>query len=77
MEDAHATILDLDEEGLPDKNAFFAVYDGHGGACARLAVYSTSSCYVQARPLPALLDEMYTSALQPSGRIMKNIMMQR
>ncbi|KAF8510844.1 phosphatase 2C-like domain-containing protein [Gautieria morchelliformis] len=32
MEDAHATILDLDEEGLPDKNAFFAVYDGHGGA---------------------------------------------
>jgi len=30
MEDAHAAILDLDEEG-GDTNAFFAVYDGHGG----------------------------------------------
>ncbi|TFK27738.1 PP2C-domain-containing protein [Coprinopsis marcescibilis] len=34
MEDAHATILDLDN----DSNAFFAVYDGHGGnAVARFA----------------------------------------
>lgn len=31
MEDAHAAILDLDEEG-GDTNAFFAVYDGHGGS---------------------------------------------
>ena len=30
MEDAHATILNLDG-GSSDKNAFFAVYDGHGG----------------------------------------------
>ncbi|GLB38422.1 putative serine/threonine phosphatases, family 2C, catalytic domain [Lyophyllum shimeji] len=30
MEDAHATVLDLDE-GKEDSNAFFAVYDGHGG----------------------------------------------
>lgn len=31
MEDAHAAVLDLDgpEES---SNAFFAVYDGHGGA---------------------------------------------
>lgn len=30
MEDAHAAVLDLDEQ--PDKsNSFFAVYDGHGG----------------------------------------------
>jgi serine/threonine protein phosphatase PrpC len=28
MEDSHAIVLDLDET----KNAFFAVYDGHGGA---------------------------------------------
>lgn len=33
MEDAHAHVLDLDE-GKPEaeSNAFFAVYDGHGGA---------------------------------------------
>jgi len=30
MEDAHAAILDIDEEN-GDRNAFFAVYDGHGG----------------------------------------------
>lgn len=30
MEDAHAAVLDLDQQ--PDKsNSFFAVYDGHGG----------------------------------------------
>lgn len=28
MEDAHSTILELDDR---EKNAFFAVYDGHGG----------------------------------------------
>ena len=28
MEDAHATVLELDDR---EKNAFFAVYDGHGG----------------------------------------------
>ena len=32
MEDAHATVLFLDE-GDEKSNAFFAVYDGHGGAC--------------------------------------------
>lgn len=31
MEDAHATVLDLDGE-QEDSNAFFAVYDGHGGS---------------------------------------------
>ncbi|GJJ15760.1 hypothetical protein Clacol_010038 [Clathrus columnatus] len=31
MEDAHATILNLDESES-EKNAFFAVYDGHGGS---------------------------------------------
>jgi protein phosphatase 2C family protein 2/3 len=30
MEDAHTAILSL-EESTTDKNAFFAVYDGHGG----------------------------------------------
>jgi serine/threonine protein phosphatase PrpC len=31
MEDAHAAVLFLDE-GSEQSNAFFAVYDGHGGA---------------------------------------------
>lgn len=31
MEDAHAIVLELDE-GKPETNTFFAVYDGHGGA---------------------------------------------
>jgi protein phosphatase 2C family protein 2/3 len=30
MEDAHVTLLTL-EENTTDKNTFFAVYDGHGG----------------------------------------------
>jgi hypothetical protein len=30
MEDAHVTMLTL-EENAADKNTFFAVYDGHGG----------------------------------------------
>lgn len=34
MEDAHATILSLDEES-GDNNSFFAVYDGHGGSFYR------------------------------------------
>ncbi len=32
MEDAHTTVLNL-EGDAPEGNTFFAVYDGHGGAC--------------------------------------------
>lgn len=31
MEDAHATVLNLDEKTGDEKASFFAVYDGHGG----------------------------------------------
>lgn len=31
MEDAHATVLNLDEKVGDEKASFFAVYDGHGG----------------------------------------------
>ena len=31
MEDTHAAVLPLDE-GVENSNAFFAVYDGHGGS---------------------------------------------
>lgn len=30
MEDSHAIVLDLDDD-KQERNAFFAVYDGHGG----------------------------------------------
>lgn len=33
MEDAHATVLNLDEKTGDEKASFFAVYDGHGGKC--------------------------------------------
>ncbi len=42
MEDAHAIVLDLDE-GQVDSNAFFAVYDGHGGTCPALRAESACS----------------------------------
>ena len=32
MEDAHATILNLDGKTGEEKTSFFAVYDGHGGS---------------------------------------------
>lgn len=41
MEDAHATVLDLDQNS-ESSNAFFAVYDGHGGT---LAPISSSNRY--------------------------------
>jgi serine/threonine protein phosphatase PrpC len=31
MEDAHAAVLDLDQQPDDKSNSFFAVYDGHGG----------------------------------------------
>lgn len=44
MEDAHTTKLDLDEDKPEsDSNAFFAVYDGHGGW--RTAEHASKSVY--------------------------------
>jgi serine/threonine protein phosphatase PrpC len=43
MEDAHATVLQL---AADDINAFFAVYDGHGG----------ESSTVKSRPLDCVIS---------------------
>lgn len=67
MEDAHATVLSLDDPkaarpaaGTPDANpAFFAVYDGHGGASPHR---SSPSLSVQARRLRASPATPYISA---------------
>src|ERR1700729_3724635 len=37
MEDAHAAELSLDQE-VENSNAFFAVYDGHGGTFRRVLI---------------------------------------
>lgn len=40
MEDAHATILNLDGKTGNEKASFFAVYDGHGGTLFLLLLFS-------------------------------------
>lgn len=40
MEDAHATILNLDGKTGDEKASFFAVYDGHGGTSHALCWFS-------------------------------------
>ena len=39
MEDAHVAVLDLDGPG-ESGNAFFAVYDGHGGAFLSSTIFT-------------------------------------
>jgi serine/threonine protein phosphatase PrpC len=41
MEDAHAVVLDLDGPG--ESNAFFAVYDGHGGVFLSSTIFDFRS----------------------------------
>ena len=44
MEDEHTAILDLDDGSeSEEKNAFFAVYDGHGGNVFICNAYSSVS----------------------------------
>lgn len=62
MEDAHATILDLDNEGSPDKNAFFAVYDGHGGAA--VAKFAERNVHKRLMADKAYQEKQYYSALK-------------
>jgi len=63
MEDAHTTILNLD--GSPsDKNAFFAVYDGHGGMV---------SCSHTRDSRPKLLDAGATVARFSGDNVHKRL----
>lgn len=56
MEDAHATILELDDK---EKNAFFAVYDGHGGTLQNLSEHPRSP------------EAIYSWSFHPGGSIAK------
>lgn len=58
MEDAHTTELSLDDGG----NAFFAVYDGHGGQS--IARFSGSELHLRIKAEPSYQDKNYTEAIK-------------
>ncbi|KAF8636043.1 hypothetical protein AX15_000200 [Amanita polypyramis BW_CC] len=60
MEDSHAAVLDLD--GLPDVNAFFAVYDGHGGG--RVSKYAGENLHKRLATEGAYHEQRYDVALK-------------
>ncbi|KAF9454703.1 PP2C-domain-containing protein [Macrolepiota fuliginosa MF-IS2] len=60
MEDAHAAILDLD--GEKDTNAFFAVYDGHGGS--NVAKYAGQNVHKRLVLEESYKEKSYEAALK-------------
>ncbi|PCH34474.1 protein phosphatase 2C [Wolfiporia cocos MD-104 SS10] len=61
MEDMHTVSLHVDEE-RPDSNAFFAVYDGHGGTVA--AEYAHENLHKRLTEDPAYRNQEYRMALK-------------
>jgi len=71
MEDAHATILNLDNpdesaaaqcgSGKKGKNSFFAVYDGHGGST--VARYSGDTVHKRLRALDLYQEGKYSESM--------------
>ncbi|KAF8319125.1 protein phosphatase 2C 2, partial [Clavulina sp. PMI_390] len=59
MEDAHTTILELDDK---HKDAFFAVFDGHGGSS--IARYSGQHVHVRLAADEAYASKDYQAALK-------------
>ncbi|KAG8936301.1 Protein phosphatase 2C 2 [Tulasnella sp. 419] len=59
MEDAHSTVLHIGDD---DNNAFFAVYDGHGGSSA--AKYAGENLYKRLASDQSYKDKDYTPALK-------------
>jgi protein phosphatase 2C family protein 2/3 len=61
MEDSHTTQLQLDDD-KKTRNAFFAVYDGHGGAT--VAKYAGLNVYKRLAQEPAYAEKNYREALK-------------
>jgi protein phosphatase 2C family protein 2/3 len=61
MEDAHATVLSLDE-GVENSNAFFAVYDGHGGS--GVAKFAGTNVHTRLVTEEAYREKRYEEALK-------------
>ncbi|KAG8724737.1 Protein phosphatase 2C 2, partial [Ceratobasidium sp. 428] len=59
MEDAHATVLKLDEQ---TDNAFFAVFDGHGGST--VAKYAGKHVYERLKSEADYQKKDYKAALK-------------
>lgn len=62
MEDAHATILNLDEENADDHVAFFGVYDGHGGE--KSAIFTGHHLHELVKQTDAFKKKDYVNALK-------------
>lgn len=63
MEDAHTTVLDLNEgEDGADKVAFFAVYDGHGGE--KIAIFTGDNLYKIVKKQEQYAAKNYGQALK-------------
>ncbi|CAO1628843.1 unnamed protein product [Parajaminaea phylloscopi] len=62
MEDAHATVLQLDDKTGDEKTSFFAVYDGHGGAEA--AKYAAKALHGVLAEQASYKDGQYKDALK-------------
>jgi len=75
MEDAHAAVLNLD--GNDEQNAFFAVYDGHGGTCFSQE-FKTDSSHALDRQVAlsqSLLVSISTNVSPPKMRIARSDLM--
>lgn len=72
MEDAHAAVLTL-EDGAKEKNAFFGVYDGHGG---KFLPFFLSSLIPrsQAAPSQNSPEKTSTSVCLPKKPIARSVM---
>lgn len=62
MEDAHATILNLDEDNADDHVAFFGVYDGHGGE--KSAIFTGKRLHDLIKLTDAFKRKDYVNALK-------------
>lgn len=62
MEDAHATVLNLDGDDAESSNTFFAVYDGHGGGT--VAKFAGENVHKRLVKEEAYHDKRYEAALK-------------
>lgn len=76
MEDAHAAVLTL-EDGTEEKNAFFGVYDGHGGKFFPLFSVFTLTPHSQAAPSPNLPEKTSISVFLQKKHIARSVTTRR
>jgi serine/threonine protein phosphatase PrpC len=75
MEDAHVAVLTL-EDGTRENNAFFGVYDGHGGNLLP-SFSSLHSLHSQAAPSQSLRENMSISVFLRRKLIARSVTTRR